>query len=289
MQALAERLLERGARGVVIADLAKESGDKAVVELRQKYDPKPANVFTTATKSRVYFVETNVTDPKSLQNCFEFALSQYAPIPLSIVANNAGLGGRALIDPSVSSQTSSIPVYDRWRVTLDVCLTAVLHGTQLAVDVARNAPWAAAAVQRGLSSEANKSALAQEYEQYQASHASSDSTNSDKMVVLNVSSMGGLIPMPFDPVYCAAKHGVVGKHYACFNLPIPFLKMMLIVSLKRVIPVVLCFPFITPCLRFSIQLILLLLLLLLLIVILLLLLLLIVILPHSDYKVSVVP
>ena len=28
--------------------------------------------------------------------------------------------------------------------------------------------------------------------------------------VINISSMGGLVPMPYGPAYCASKHGVVG-------------------------------------------------------------------------------
>ena len=28
--------------------------------------------------------------------------------------------------------------------------------------------------------------------------------------VINISSLGGLVPMPFAPAYCASKHGVVG-------------------------------------------------------------------------------
>jgi short-subunit dehydrogenase len=41
----------------------------------------------------------------------------------------------------------------------------------------------------------------------------------DRGVIVNVASMGGLLPMPFSPVYAATKHGVVGL---CRSLEVVF-------------------------------------------------------------------
>ena len=50
----------------------------------------------------------------------------------------------------------------------------------------------------------------------------------DRGVVINVASMGGLLPMPFSPVYAATKHGVVGL---CRSMEVlfPFLLLLLLV------------------------------------------------------------
>ena len=40
-------------------------------------------------------------------------------------------------------------------------------------------------------------------------------------VVVNVASMGGLLPMPFSVVYCAAKHGVIGLTRSLYHLADP--------------------------------------------------------------------
>jgi short-subunit dehydrogenase len=34
-------------------------------------------------------------------------------------------------------------------------------------------------------------------------------------VIINTASQGGLIEMPFSPIYCAAKHAVVGFTRSC--------------------------------------------------------------------------
>lgn len=39
--------------------------------------------------------------------------------------------------------------------------------------------------------------------------------------IVNVSSMGGLLPMPFSVVYSAAKHGVVGLSRSLYHLADP--------------------------------------------------------------------
>ncbi|XP_065834547.1 15-hydroxyprostaglandin dehydrogenase [NAD(+)]-like [Oscarella lobularis] len=60
---------------------------------------------------------------------------------------------------------------DDWKSTIDTNLSAVIDGTYLAIE-------------------------------HMASRGGG--------VVINVASMGGLIPMSVSPVYCAAKHGVLG-------------------------------------------------------------------------------
>ena len=39
--------------------------------------------------------------------------------------------------------------------------------------------------------------------------------------IVNISSMGGLLPMPFSVVYSAAKHGVVGLSRSLYHLADP--------------------------------------------------------------------
>jgi len=106
--------------------------------------------------SKIISHVADVTDPLALKSAFETPLAQ----PLTIVGNNAGIGG------------------DDWEKTLAVDLAAVIMGTQFAL--ARFKQEAAGGV------------------------------------VINVASMAGLAPMSFDPVYTAAKHGVVG-YSRCFQ------------------------------------------------------------------------
>jgi len=80
-----------------------------------------------------------------------------------VVLNNAGFGGRQFYGPTKSSD---------WKSVIDVCLTAVIEGTEIAIEQMR---------ERGKGG-----------------------------VIINVASMAGLTSMPLDPVYAAAKHGVVG-------------------------------------------------------------------------------
>ena len=69
------------------------------------------------------------------------------------------------------------PAHPSWKRVVDIDLTAVIEGTGIAIE-----RWTKGGVQG---------------------------------VVINTASQGGLIEMPFSPVYSAAKHGVVGFSRSC--------------------------------------------------------------------------
>ena len=180
----------------------------------------------------MYFVSADVTSANSLQAAYEFAIETYAPLPVAIVANNAGLGGRPLVRPdSHSSPSGTTETYRSWRVVVDVCLTAVLHGTQLAIEAATGAAWARIAADRGAQEKqqqypaafAGLAELAAKNKAATKDDLAAAGDADSEYVVINVSSMGGLIAMPYDPVYSASKHGVVGRCRSELPVLSPFL------------------------------------------------------------------
>jgi NAD(P)-dependent dehydrogenase (short-subunit alcohol dehydrogenase family) len=70
---------------------------------------------------------------------------------------------------------------DAWRKVMDVNLTAVIHGTRLAMTYFTE--------------------------------------NKKPGVIVNTASLGGLYAMPFSPIYASAKHGVSSSR--CWNRFLP--------------------------------------------------------------------
>ncbi|GMH80561.1 hypothetical protein TrST_g2961 [Triparma strigata] len=144
--AASRSMLGKGLQSLVAYDLNPSLPDVAE-ELRKEF---PGTEIITHV--------ADVTDPTSLQAAFATPLD--GGRPLTIVSNNAGIGGAD------------------WEKTLAVDLSAVIMGTSMGL--ARFKKEAAGGV------------------------------------IVNVASMAGLAPMSFDPVYTAAKHGVVG-YSRCFQ------------------------------------------------------------------------
>eukprot|EP00127_Corallochytrium_limacisporum_P001156 Clim_evm8s43 gene=Clim_evmTU8s43 len=96
---------------------------------------------------------------------------------VSILVNNAGIGGvdsRLLYDPNQQNTHAGATAWALGKKVLEIDLTAVVNCTRLAV-----LEMIQAGTQKGA-------------------------------VIVNVASMGGLHPMGSDPIYAAAKHGVIG-------------------------------------------------------------------------------
>lgn len=113
-----------------------------------------------------------------------------------IQVNNAGIAEKVDLfsDPQQRSN---------WRSVLDVDLAAVIEGTRLAVELMTStrapAGTTGAAAAPSYVNDANDDAAASPPARRYARGG----------VVVNVASAGGLLPMPFSPVYAAAKAGVV--------------------------------------------------------------------------------
>ena len=89
---------------------------------------------------------------------------------LTIVVNNAGIGDRTMITDEAALNSDRMP--PDWPRIINLNLTALINGTRLALRHTRG--------------------------------------NGQDCVVINVSSLGGLIGQPYSAVYCATKHAVIG-------------------------------------------------------------------------------
>ena len=109
-----------------------------------------------------------------------------------IQVNNAGIAEKVDLfsDPMQRSN---------WRSVLDVDLAAVIEGTRLAVELMTSTRAPGGAAPPPFAHDANDDAAASPPARRYARGG----------VVVNVASAGGLLPMPFSPVYAAAKAGVV--------------------------------------------------------------------------------
>lgn len=144
--ATAKLLAANGAR-VVIADLQSDAAAAAARDIE-------------ASGCEARSVPTDVTRPEDVQGMLGCAVSHFGRI--DIIHNNAGVSG--IGDFFAASS-------DEWEKQLAINLTAVIRGTQLAVQHLR---------QQGGGG-----------------------------VIINTASMGGLVPMPTGPVYAASKAGVI--------------------------------------------------------------------------------
>lgn len=103
------------------------------------------------------------------------------------VFNNAGIGEKTLWNEAI--HINGLPL--DWNNTIRIDLDGVINGTRIAV---------------------------REMMKLSADKAEEDSSSKKPKtigVIINTASVGGLHPMPYSPVYCAAKHGVVGFTRSC--------------------------------------------------------------------------
>ncbi|PAA75846.1 hypothetical protein BOX15_Mlig010070g7, partial [Macrostomum lignano] len=103
-RAIAESLLVRQARRVIVADLNEATGGQAVQELNE-----------THGSGRCHFVRCSVTDRAELRRVFQKAIELDGRV--DIVVNNAGVMNEA--DPGL---------------TIDVNVKGVIYGSQMAVE-----------------------------------------------------------------------------------------------------------------------------------------------------------
>jgi len=104
-KAFAEKLLMLGGK-VCISDINESLGQSALSELSQKFG-----------EDRVVFVKCDVTKQDSVQNLIEQA-EKLLDAELYCFINNAGVMGEK----------------EGWRLCMDINLTGVLHGTNLAME-----------------------------------------------------------------------------------------------------------------------------------------------------------
>jgi NAD(P)-dependent dehydrogenase (short-subunit alcohol dehydrogenase family) len=160
-KAFADTIL--AARGkVLITDVDVHNLQLTGKELQAKYGEK-----------NVCWVRQNVTDTNSFVEAFEYA-HKYFGTPVNLLVNNAGIAG-------------DMTFYDdgaprNWERVIDIDLTALVRGTQVAID--------------------NFKKL----------------LNGREGVVVNLASLAGLNAVPFGPEYAAAKAGVVGFTRSLYQL-----------------------------------------------------------------------
>ena len=144
--ATAKLLAANGAR-VVIADLQSDAAAAAARDIE-------------ASGGEARSARTDVTRPEDVQGMLDCAVSRFERV--DIIHNNAGVSG--IGDFFAASS-------DEWEKLLAINLTAVMRGTQLAVQHLRRQGGGG--------------------------------------VIINTASMGGLVPMPTGPAYAASKAGVI--------------------------------------------------------------------------------
>ena len=152
-RATAIALARAGARAVVLADLATNELEKTAELVR-------------AEGAEVLPVRTDVSDLESLRELFSETERRFGG--LDILHNNAGLGEGSSVWPDVDPA--------RCRAIVDVNLTGVILGTQLALDPMRRGGGG---------------------------------------IVVNTSSGGAFVPVPQQAVYAATKAGVVHFTRSC--------------------------------------------------------------------------
>lgn len=150
--AISKSLLDEGVKGIALCDFNEEEGMKLCSSLAKIYG-----------SSKTRFIKCNVLHSHEIESAFEQTIECFGQ--LDIVLNNAG----------ILNETET-------KLTIDINLTAVIIGTQLAVET------------------------------YIPKYRSNN-----EGVVLNTASILGLTTTPFTPVYSASKHGVIGlgKSYGC--------------------------------------------------------------------------
>ncbi|XP_052098207.1 15-hydroxyprostaglandin dehydrogenase [NAD(+)]-like [Mytilus californianus] len=140
-RAFTEALLKRGDK-VCFCDVDVQQGKKTETELKKNFGD-----------DNVQFLPCDVRKDQEFTDFFNRVIHKYNTV--DIMVNNAGIMDE-----------------NQWRNTVDINLTAVIHGSMLALEHMRN--------------RSNSGGL-----------------------ILNVSSLAGVMPVSFCPAYTASKHGVV--------------------------------------------------------------------------------
>jgi 15-hydroxyprostaglandin dehydrogenase (NAD) len=100
----AKELLRNGLRGVTLADVNKDYGQKAVEEIQNEFGP-----------NKVVFVQTDVTNMKSYEEAFKKTIEAFKNI--DIVINNAGILNDAI-----------------WEKEIAINVNGVIHGILLGLE-----------------------------------------------------------------------------------------------------------------------------------------------------------
>ncbi|GAB9463422.1 hypothetical protein Gpo141_00000884 [Globisporangium polare] len=121
----------------------------------------------------VAWLRQNVTDSGSFHEAFDYAIDYFGS-KVNLLVNNAGIAG------DMSYCDDGAP--RNWERVIDIDLTAVTRGTQVAIDYFKKLP------------------------------------KGQEGVVANLASLAGLNAVPFSPEYAAAKAGVVGLTRSLYPL-----------------------------------------------------------------------
>ncbi|KAF1330911.1 15-hydroxyprostaglandin dehydrogenase, partial [Globisporangium splendens] len=147
---------------VLITDVNVHNLQATGKELQAKYGEK-----------NVCWVRQDVTETNSFSEVFEYA-TKYFGKPVNMLVNNAGIAG------DMSFYNDGAP--RNWEKVIDIDLTALIRGTQTAIDTFKK------------------------------------QLNGKEGVIVNLASLAGLNAVPFGPEYAAAKAGVVGLTRSLYQL-----------------------------------------------------------------------
>ncbi|RLN67062.1 hypothetical protein BBP00_00001840 [Phytophthora kernoviae] len=151
-RAFAERILSGGGK-VMITDVDVHGLQATGKELQRQYGER-----------NVCWDRQDVTERGSFPRAFAYA-SKYFKTPVNVLVNNAGIAGDMMFYE---------PENTKWEAVVDIDLTALIRGTQFALNEMKR------------------------------------TLNGKEGVIVNLGSMAGLTATPFGPEYAAAKAGVVG-------------------------------------------------------------------------------
>lgn len=153
--------------------ILEAGGRVVIVDYDEATGKKTVQEFSQQySADRVHFIKCDVANDKQLEAAFTETTDKYKR--LDIVFNNAGIGEKTQWQEAVMSG-SQMP--NDWFNTIRIDLDAVINGTRLAVREMLKLNGGKPGGRKG-------EALG---------------------VIINTASVGGLHPMPFSPVYCAAK------------------------------------------------------------------------------------
>lgn len=152
----------KGKGKVLITDVNVHALQATGKELQDTYGHK-----------NVCWLRQDVCDPDSFHQVFDYA-HKYFDLPVNMLANNAGIAGDMTFFDEDAPR--------RWEAVINIDLTALARGTQVAI---------------------------QQFRKH---------LKGKEGVVVNVASVAGLNAVPFGPEYAAAKAGVVGLTRSCYQL-----------------------------------------------------------------------
>ncbi|KAJ1334687.1 hypothetical protein BSLG_007842 [Batrachochytrium salamandrivorans] len=154
---------------VVLGDISEVAGQRLEKELNTKYS------------GSALFIKCDVRKKEDMQTLFDSASALYGAIDrlpyetIDLLTARCKLGGGIGIaekEPFIDSTE------DTWKAVIDIDLTAVILGTRMAIA-----------------------------EMIKLSNR--NGSKGDRRVIVNTASLAGLYPQPQQPVYAAAKGGVV--------------------------------------------------------------------------------